>query len=340
MTQADPPALPRGRGTQTALVGAALVAAVAYLGWRVVELESTLSERMTALTNTVDRSGKTVELLLLEARTDLPGPKAIVQQIEHWSPKLVSSSTNAQMAHDIRERLQRTLDAAETLGGDVFDELEAAYADAGDAETRRWILAACRKADPKRGIALSIDVIRGTRHSPDPQTRLRVANDLIKIDKRAAGEAIRTVLELESHRGLVRRVPTQLAKSYEQYIRTSQFPMFFHFIDAFARTEHEEVERVFLQLLKRDDHDKMTYQEVVEQLGKLGAHDAVARIERLFSKPPFGYADPIFQNHCLQALADIQGEGAVPFFEKQLQQPQQEIVVTKLQDLIKSLGPR
>jgi len=64
------------------------------------------------------------------------------------------------------------------------------------------------------------------------------------------------------------------------------------------------------------------------------ATKAVKAIKKLFEHPPANY-NPMFRHHCLDALANIQGAAACDYFRKILRDEQRQIVITKLNDLIK-----
>ena len=117
-------------------------------------------------------------------------------------------------------------------------------------------------------------------------------------------------------------------------------PSYFNFIDKFVRSGHPNREQVLMQLLVRDDHDRMTYQKCVEHLGELKTASATDRIEELFERPPFGTQDAIFQSKCLKALHKILGADALPFFKETSKREQYEIVRTTLEALIKQTKPK
>ena len=67
-----------------------------------------------------------------------------------------------------------------------------------------------------------------------------------------------------------------------------------------------DVESTLLEMIHRDDHDRMTYQECAKQLAKLGSQQAVRRIEELqkalegMGRDDQGYSDKLQELLALQ----------------------------------------
>ncbi|MCA8941270.1 MAG: hypothetical protein KDB80_01815, partial [Planctomycetes bacterium] len=300
----------------------------------VLHLESDLAEHLDRQTKSFDGLESAVQLLRIESATELTGSAAVVAQIEHWAPQLAKAP--GMEVTQIREQLERTVTAAGELGPESFDEFETAIDTTENAACRHWLMQCLSHTDPRRAEATLAEMVRGLKHSPDSQTRLRAARILTDLDRVAAGEALRDVLLRESERGF-RDLPPQVAKRYEEFVQKESFPMFFHFIGAFVETGVDSVEPTLLQILLNDTHGRMTYQECVKHLGELRSKPALERIKSLFYTPPFGFPEPIFKNTCLDAIAKIEGEDACEFFETALLEQQQPTVRSKLQDLIKRL---
>lgn len=332
----DPHSAPRARPI-AALAVCCLAVAIAYLGYSVHASDRRVTAELAAVRASNERLEQAVQLLRLEAQTDFSGPRAVVEQISRFAPELASTVTAAPAAQEIRERLELALTSARELGPAAFDALEAAFAAEDEPEARRWLMLACLRADPTRGKQLCADVLRATRHGPDPQTRVRAADALIEVDRELAGEVLATVLRVETAIIHGRPVPAQTAKLYESFVRSSRMPSYFNLIGKLVEAGHPELEAILLEIISRDGYDRMTYQSCVKELATLDSQQAVRRIEKLFERPPFGFVDPLFQNTCLQALADIQGADARPFFERMLTEPQHELVEGKLQALLKQL---
>ena len=69
-------------------------------------------------------------------------------------------------------------------------------------------------------------------------------------------------------------------------------------------------------------------------LAELKSQKAVPAIERLYQRPPLGVQNPIFLNHCLTALFDIQGSRARPFLEAALPTAATDLVAKHIQHLL------
>lgn len=320
---------PRSAGLLPTVALLVLAGTVGYLTHRVIELESTLATSM-------DRIDRALKLARIESETKIHGVDAILAHIAHWAPVLVKSSTSAPEARKVRKRLDDAIAAIDELGSNSFATFEAKFAEAEDPQERRWLMKAMLAADSTQGIAALSEITRGLKHQPDPATRIRAAKLLLEADKHAAGEAMKDVLVYESQSGL-RDLPPQMAKRYEQFVHAESFPMYYNFIDPFVRSGHPDVESTLLRIVLSENHGMMTYKTCIKQLADLGSKDALNRIKQLFQRPPFGFADALFLNACLDAIAKIEGEPAADYFEQLLLEPQQPIVKTRLQHLIKQL---
>ena len=97
---------------------------------------------------------------------------------------------------------------------------------------------------------------------------------------------------------------------------------------------HADPQAVLRILNRRRDYDLMTLQEAIKSLGILRCEEAVAPIKDLFETPPREF-HPMFRNHCLDAIASIQGSAACDYFKEVQRREKRDIVLKKLVDLIK-----
>jgi hypothetical protein len=113
---------------------------------------------------------------------------------------------------------------------------------------------------------------------------------------------------------------------------------FFNFVVHYVRTDDPQLEQTLLMVLGRVEHDVVTIQECVKALGQKKASLAVPTIEKLYSSPPLQQENPVFLNHCLTALVEIQGASARPFLEQALAKSTNELVQKHIQFLLGRLG--
>ncbi len=297
------------RPRRSGLLAIALLVAVAGASWfalsRIGTLErriDDLSAQVSHLDATIGEATATLKLIRLEADSKGKGIDAILDQLRAWSPELAKASTPDPRARWIENRLGEALDAIAAIGPSAYDPIVAALTaeskrKSPDDELRKWLLRAAARADEARGEQLYVDVLRGTRLQPSPRLRFLAYDDLAKLDKPLAADTLAQILQVESAQGITRQVPPELAKDYERVIGTNQFPQFFNFIGRFARSGHPDVENILLMLLGRHEHDRMTYQECIKELGDLHSKAALKRIEELYDDPPGREYQPDLPDH-------------------------------------------
>ncbi len=321
------------------LVAAAVVVAtvIGSTIWLQLRL-SDQSSQIEDLQRNLSEVRHSIDLLRLESEVDGSGVEALVRQIEAWAPDLARASTPAPALERYQERLNEVVEAARHLGPPAYDalleELER-NVDDRDLEEQRWLLRCLLAADPSRGQDYLAQVTRGTRLPSRQTLRFFAADRLLEHDREFAGAVLSQVLQLESHSGVHRQLPPELATEYERVIGTNQFPDFFNLIDRFVASGHEDVVPVLTMLIGRPEHDRMTYQKCIEHLGHLGARQAVDKIKQLYVDIPRREFNPLFQNICLQAIAEIQGSEACEWFQETLKTTDNELVATRLRELIK-----
>jgi hypothetical protein len=334
MTQPPPPAL----SARAPVIAATAAALIAGLGaWWTASRIAGLEARIVGLVEDVVALQRTARLIRIEGQSQGRGIGAVIEQIEFWAPQLSTSATSHPAAVRIEASLGECLDAIGALGEDAFGPLLAALESPAprDDETRKWLLRGLLRASSGDGRGLLAAVLRGTRLAPTPRLRFFAADELLRLDKDFAGEVLAQILQVESSQGISRQVPPALAPEYERVIGTNAFPEFFNLIERFVQSGHPQTAQVLQMILGRQEHDRMTYQECIRALGRLGARDALPRIKELYSRPPHGEFNPLFLNVCLQAIAEIEGPGACEFLRAELRRVDIPVVSTKLQELLK-----
>ena len=317
----------------------AILAAIGASTWIVHARTAAAEAHAAAALEETRQVRQLVELIRLEDKSEGRGIGAIIEQIEHWAPLMASSGTAHPTYLSIGKSLEAAVDAIGALGRDAFGRLrnELEQTSTLDDETRRWLLRAALRADRDAGLAFAAQITRGTHAAPTTNVRLTAAHELIAADKKLAGEVLRQIVDIESARGVTRQPSGPFAKDYERAIPTNAGSQFFNFIHLFASTGHAETELVLRQLLGRSEHDLLTYLECVRELGRLKSTAAAPRIRELFETPPGRTFNPMFQNTCAQAIADIEGAAACEWFKERLQSESTPLVAARLQDLIKQL---
>lgn len=329
----------RGRWVTAAVLLA--VGAGLYLDLRggVARLEHRL-ERVEGTARNIERA---VQLYRFEQQGKQGlGLNALLEQVRFWAPQLGDATTLPAQVPIIERRLEEVLDALKALGPDAYDALERTFLQARpgvDLELRRWLMRAMTTLEPRRAEGFLGKVAAGLEVPVSPLCRLSAIDRLLELDRELAGKILREILLRESHRGLnpARMGAGAASRIPESGTTIGPWSGFFNFVDRFVASGHPDTESVLIMLLGRPEHDLATIQECVKALGRLRSERAVPHIERLFREPPGRFANPLFRNHCLQALADISGAKACDFFRRAQRREKDELVRKKLTELIKSL---
>jgi hypothetical protein len=318
-----------------ALVVAGLAASTFYLDRRLAESTA----RIGRLEHEITRTRQVAELLRVESSSKGKGIGAIVEQIEYWGPLVASAGTPHSEAVKIEGRLDEAIEAVGVLGRDAFATLRDRLGrePALDLETRRWFLRAAIRADRAQGLELASRIARGTDFAPNPQVRLSAVRELLATDRQLGGLVLHQIVTVESARGVTRQPDPAIAPDYERGIPTNASEHFFNFIPLYANSGHPEVEITLRQLLARPEHDLLTILECVRELGRLRSKESAPKIRELFDQPPGRTFNPMFQNSCLQALADIEGSALCPWLQEKLRTETTPLVAARLQELVKQL---
>ena len=334
------PVTPPMAPLRTALVALPLlvVLGLGYAGYRGLQQTiGNIERQLTVLTEANHELTQAMQLYRYERGSKGLGVQALLDQMRHWAPMLQNASTPAATVPTIEKRMHEILDAMVALGPDAFAAVQQALlqTDTHQDELAKWLLRAAQRVDPARAEELLVRVIQRDQITVSPRLRMIAADQLIALDKERAGAVLRQILRQESHTGLV---PSRLSVDQADVIPAGMAqatPEFFNFIDRYVSTGDPEVEATLLMILGRPEHDTLTVQSTVKALGALRAKAAVDRIQQLFEKPVGAVDNPLFRNHCLEALAQIQGKEACAFFDAALTKEQNALVANKLKDLIK-----
>ena len=323
-----------------------LVAALAAAAWFDLRTRhEAVARQLAELTTRTAEVERAVHLFRFEARSTRGlGAAALLEQLAHWGPKLQSAATPTAEVPQIQQRVDDILNAMGALGPDAADVFEKALREtkSGDEdELRKWLVRAILKVAPARGKSIVIELLRGLEHDVTPRLREFAADELIRIDRELAGRELRAILGYESSGGIARqRVPHELVQRYPEssFMRTTTFPNFYNLVDKYTQTDDPQIENVLLSLFGRSEHDLVTVQAAVKQLGAMRSQRAVDDIKKCFDRPPGISDNPIFRNHCIEALAAIQGAEALPWLQEKLRTEQRDLVAQKLRQTIEELG--
>ena len=324
---ADP--APRRSVLPTALAVAAL-GALAGLGYGALRLQrevAALHAAAAANDALLAEVHGEVTRIRLEQRAEALGPQGLLAKLRAFAPLVTSARVPEPDYLFAKRELDAVLRAFEAIGPDawkpVVTRLEQIDADA-DYDEARYLLRAAMRIDPMAGKEIVKNVLAGVR-LPSPRLRWDAARILNEAAPELAQRLLRHIVLTESSRGVNpdRAGDPDIPVPDAAALSASGFH---NFVLLYAQSGDPKLADTLLMVLGRAEHDLVTVQECVKILGELGSERAVPAIEKLFLKPPLGFENPLFQNHCLSALHRIQGEAARPFLERAQQNATSDVV--------------
>jgi len=337
-TESPRPGIPWG-----SMIGMAAILATMTSGglW----VHNSLGNRLDTMSTRIGKVEQAVQLYRFEQSIEQGlGMTALVEQIRHWAPLLGSASTPIIAIPKIKQRLDDVysamlaIDQKEAMDR-LIREFESCEPGAED-EIALWILRGMTRIDAPRSSDFIGRVIEGFDFRVSSRLRLMAADVLLLVDTDHAGERLHRVLERESHRGLsLDRVPPDLRSRITNGAgQIPSYPGFFNFVSRYVMTGHKDIEATLMMILGRKEHDLTTVQACVKELGAMKSNLALEQIQKLFEVPPNHSDNPIFRNHCLDAISKIFGPGnkACSYFQNALRHEQSGLVQNKLKGLIKT----
>ncbi len=320
------------------VLGAIATAGVLWIGFEMRSQNARLArleEQAAARAGAVDEILGEVTRMRLEQRADGRGPSALLEMLKTYAPILVSARYAEPDYQFARDQMQRILRAFETVGEDawqpVIDRIAALDASKNFDELK-WLLEAALRIDEKPAVELVHQVVLGQK-LPAPRLRWYAADLLLRHDRRLAQRTLRQILLTESSRG----VNPERAAAYGLPIpdmAATATTGFHNFVLKYVQSEDDEIDDTLLMVMGRTEHDLMTVQTCVKELGARNCARAAPLIRELYQRPPGHSHNPLFQVRCLDAIAAIEGESARPFFEDMLEKATTETVAKHLERLL------
>jgi hypothetical protein len=320
-------------------IGLALFAAgLGYAGYQFQRHEQRLhrvEQAMGEVRAGMDEVLGEVTRVRLEQKAEHKGVRGLLETLAVYAPVLTKASTSDPIYESTLAEMKAVLRAFATIGEDAWQPIAeriAALDPQQSYDECRWLLEAAVAADQRRGVDLVRKVTLGL-DKPHPRLRHAAADILVRADIQLAQATLRQILLTESARG----VNLDRAQAYggaipDQAALSSN--AFFNFVGRYAQTKDEQCDETLLMVMSRAEHDLMTIQECIDALGRRRCAPAVEPIQRVFANVPGNQYNPLFRNHCLEALAAIQGDAARPFFEQALTGEQDPTVKKRLEHLL------
>lgn len=276
-----------------------------------------------------------VTRLRIEQSAGLKGTAGLLEKLRTYAPILVSSSVTDPDHRAAKKEMQAVLRAFKSIGKDawqpIHDRFEALEPQQNFDELK-WLLEAGLAVDPKRGIEVCKQVLLGLE-KPFPRLRWHAATLMVEHDKALGQATLRRILLTESSRGInIDRAAAYGAEIPDKAAFAATG--FNNFVVHYIRSGDAEMEDTLLMVMGRHEHDQITVQECVEELGRRQSRRAVEPIVKLYAEPPGHTHNPLFQLKCLDALHAILGKEARPFFTAELPKATTETVANHLKRLL------
>lgn len=335
-TRAPLPHLPLAICLCSAVACAGLLFVIEGLRGEVRELRATVAagqEQLAVLNGEVTR-------FRIEQRAEGRGIQALLEKLRTYAPLLANANIAQPYYEFAKKEMDAVMRALAGLGKDASGPVLARYLACNplkDFDEMGWLLRGLLRLDAEAGKQLALKVLQGFHKDVPTSPRLRwfAADELLTADRAMAGRALHEILAYESARGIDRN--RALAYGVTVPDTASVSSGFDNFIGRYVQSGDERIDDTLIEILGRAEHDLPTVQECVKYLGARKSAKAQRHIERLYLTPPVISDNPLFLNHCIDALAQIRGAEGIPWFEEQLKKAGNELVANKLKHTLDEL---
>lgn len=294
------------------------VAASASLTWLTRATLAAQQGELAALRATLDDVLGEVTRLRVEQSAKSKGPKGLLEKLAVYAPLAANSRTTEPDFENAKAELVAIIRAFESIGSDAWAPVQERLASldtTADFDQIKWLLEASMHIDPLAGKQQLKEVLLGQR-MPNPRLRWWAAELLLRNDKPLAADLLRRILLTESSRGVnpdrIGQYPGMAVPDAAAFAQTG----FNNFVQKYLRTDDDRIEETLLLLLGRVEHDSITIQDCVKELGRRRCARAVAPIQQLYANPPLQQQNPLFLIHCVRAVHEILADGANDWLEQ------------------------
>lgn len=332
------PALQSGRSTVALLLAIALIAAIGFAGYTWLQSEKVLAAQVVQLKKvdeTLEKMLGEVTRMRLEQTSDGQGPAALLEKLKVYAPLASDARITEPDFHNAKRELVAIVRAFESYGNDawapVTERLRNVKVDE-DFNEIKWLLEIALRLDPKAGKQITKDCLQGHR-LPYPRLRWWAADLLLSHDKPLAGRLLRQILMTESSRGinLDRAQGAGVQIPDKAAFATTGFN---NFVQRYIRSDDKKLEETLILLLTRVEHDAITIQECIKELGKRKSKAALTSIKKVYDNPPLEQQNPLFMNICVRAIDQIEGAACVAWMEEKLKTAPTDAVAKAIQTVL------
>lgn len=307
----------------------------AYVLWRTEQVhaaEQTAREKTEKLLGTILNE---VTRLRIEQSAEGQGPAALLERLRVYAPLLADARTTEPDFQNAKKELQAIVRAFESCGREAWPPIIKRLEEADprqDFDEIKYLLEILIRLDPGAGKQITKEVLQGHR-LPLPRLRWWAADLLISHDKPLAAMLLRKILMTESSRGIdINRAMSVGLKIPDPAALSATG--FNNYVQRYLRTEDPKTEETLLMLITRVEHDAITIQDCIKELGRRKSTRALPTIEKIYDNPPNKQQNPLFLVICIRAIEAIAGKDAIDWFEEKLKTAPTDIVANALQAAI------
>ena len=201
-----------------------------------------------------------------------------------------------------------------------------------DFDEVKWLLEVAVRLDLTAGKQLIKEVMLGQR-LPNPRLRWFACRIMTERDVQLARQLMRQILMTESSRGIN---PDRAAHYNMPVPDQAAFAVtgFNNFVTRYLQTDDPKTEETLMQLLGRVEHDQVTIQECVKELGRRKCKAATKMIKKLYDDPPLAQQNPLFFGHVIDAVATIEGKDSIEWLESKLPTAVTDVVAARIQNAL------
>ena len=333
------PAAPRSFSPVSALLLTVCAGAACFAGyqsWDNGQRLQTQHDRLALSEAIIEELLGEVTRLRIEQSADGMGAPALIEKLQTYAPLMSDARATEPDYQNAKKEILAILRAFEALGKEegwrpVVARLETADP-REDFDEIKWLLEVAVRLDLTAGKQIVKDVMLGQR-LPNPRLRWFACRVMANRDIQLARQLMRQILLTESARG----INTDRAATYNMPIPDkSAYAVtgFNNFVTRYLQTDDPKTEDTLLQLLPRVEHDQITIQECVKELGRRKSKHAVKLIKNLYDAPPLAQQNPLFLGHVIDAIATIEGPDAVTWLESKLPTAATDVVAARIQNAL------
>ena len=332
------PAHQTRRSTTAPFLTVALIGAIGFAGYSWLQTETVLAAqdvRLQKVDETLEKMLGEITRMRLEQTSEGQGPTALLEKLKVYAPLTADARTTEPDFQNARRELKAIVLAFESCGNDAWAPVTSRLREAdakADFDEIKWLLEIAIRLDAKAGKQIAKEVLQGHR-LPYPRLRWWAADLLLSHDKPLAGQLLRQILMTESSRGvnLDRAQGTGIKAPNQAAYATTGFN---NFVQRYIRSEDSKLEETLTLLLTRVEHDAITVQECIKELGERKTQSALASIKKVYDNPPLEQQNPLFLNICVNAVDKIEGPASVAWLEEKLKTAPTDAVANVIQNVL------